>query len=203
MEQQAVYDGYWTLPQTGYTPAAIPTEPSALLGSRAMTPDADVSKTILPGYCCPSDIAPVPNELSSPLWGLLSLQLPGALAAETHMEMPFSMKSPGIRESTSGSLVSGRTRIRRTHGLQRAPPLPTSRTARQSTVLALRGTWCRARRVGLGRGVGGDVLRQYGRRPILDGPHAELRRGGRGLRLVSTRCRRRPVRHAMHHLSIE
>jgi prepilin-type N-terminal cleavage/methylation domain-containing protein/prepilin-type processing-associated H-X9-DG protein len=65
IEQQAVYDGFWTLPNKGYVASA----PSPL------GPGGDDARmrasrhAIIQEFCCPSDITPVPNEITDNSYG--------------------------------------------------------------------------------------------------------------------------------------
>jgi prepilin-type processing-associated H-X9-DG protein len=64
IEQQAVYDGYFTLLQTTGTPADSTGMVSTPLGPAGTDQRLQTSRTtIIPTYSCPSDIAPVPNQL--------------------------------------------------------------------------------------------------------------------------------------------
>ena len=68
LEQQAVFDGYWTLPQTGFawTSGTI----AGPLGAGGDDARMRTSRqTIIGAFCCPSDITPVPNEFNTPAYG--------------------------------------------------------------------------------------------------------------------------------------
>ena len=108
IEQQAVYDGYYTLTQTEVYAGAFPPGTVSPLGIAGDDSRMCTSRTtILPGYCCPSDIAPVPNQLATPQWGYYRSSYRGcAGSGDACMAMPSSMKPPGPRGSTSVSSVS-------------------------------------------------------------------------------------------------
>ena len=65
IEQQQVYDNYWTLPET----------PIRTSGIANYTPLADDTRirssreSIIPGFYCPSDNTPTPNEIGTPAYG--------------------------------------------------------------------------------------------------------------------------------------
>jgi prepilin-type N-terminal cleavage/methylation domain-containing protein/prepilin-type processing-associated H-X9-DG protein len=72
IEQQAVYDGFTTLLQTGYTPDKYPASSDGPSPLRISGNDVNMRRsrhTIIPAYSCPSDVAPVPNELNTNAWG--------------------------------------------------------------------------------------------------------------------------------------
>lgn len=70
IEQQAVYDGYWTLPKTGYTMGMYMGTTASPLGIGGDDPQLRTSRhTLIQSFCCPSDIAPVANELNTPAYG--------------------------------------------------------------------------------------------------------------------------------------
>ncbi len=65
IEQQAVYDGYWTLPQAGYVASA-----PGPLGAGGDDSRMRASRhTKIGAWCCPSDIAPVENEMDTASYG--------------------------------------------------------------------------------------------------------------------------------------
>jgi prepilin-type N-terminal cleavage/methylation domain-containing protein/prepilin-type processing-associated H-X9-DG protein len=65
LEQQAVYDGYWTLPNKGSTAAA----PGPLGPGGDDVRMRAARHTAIRGFCCPSDSTPVGNELNSSEYG--------------------------------------------------------------------------------------------------------------------------------------
>jgi len=76
IEQVAVYDGYWTLPQRGYTPVfppypAAPTypHPNGPIGNDARLRTSRHAK--IPPFYCPSDASPAGNELTTTDFGFL------------------------------------------------------------------------------------------------------------------------------------
>jgi len=65
LDQQAVYDGYWTLPQKGYnTNAPGPNGPIGDDARMRLSRSARLSM-----WCCPSDVAPTGNELNTGSYG--------------------------------------------------------------------------------------------------------------------------------------
>jgi prepilin-type N-terminal cleavage/methylation domain-containing protein/prepilin-type processing-associated H-X9-DG protein len=69
IEMQSVYDGFWTLPQTGFVLGTTPTVPGPVwpIGGDARLRASRT--TAISAFCCPSTIAPVPNELASTDYG--------------------------------------------------------------------------------------------------------------------------------------
>jgi len=67
VEQQAVYDGYWTYPQTGFvrsTPG-----PNGPIGNDPRMRESRHAH--VPVYYCPSDTSPTPNETNTGAFGFL------------------------------------------------------------------------------------------------------------------------------------
>ncbi len=68
IEQQAVYDGYWTLPQAGYTASMSTPTPLWPLGDDTRLRNSRHTK--IASWYCPTDSnAPAANELGTPNYG--------------------------------------------------------------------------------------------------------------------------------------
>ncbi|MDA0253814.1 MAG: DUF1559 domain-containing protein [Planctomycetota bacterium] len=67
VEQQGVYDGYWTYPQTGFVPA-MP-GPNGPIGDEARLRASRHAH--VPVFYCPSDTSPTPNETTTGAYGFL------------------------------------------------------------------------------------------------------------------------------------
>jgi prepilin-type N-terminal cleavage/methylation domain-containing protein/prepilin-type processing-associated H-X9-DG protein len=68
IEQQAVFDGFWTLPQKGYV--VVPDTTPSPLGPKGNDARMRASRhTPIYEFCCPSDFTPVANELSTAEYG--------------------------------------------------------------------------------------------------------------------------------------
>jgi prepilin-type N-terminal cleavage/methylation domain-containing protein/prepilin-type processing-associated H-X9-DG protein len=67
IEQNAVFQGYWTLPQTGYV-TNYP-GPNGPIGDEARLRQART--TTIPTFLCPSDIGPQGNELNTGPYGFI------------------------------------------------------------------------------------------------------------------------------------
>ena len=65
LEESAIHDDYWTLGETGYT-QTIP-------GANGPIGDDErlrrARHALIPGYYCPTDITPVPNEIDTASFG--------------------------------------------------------------------------------------------------------------------------------------
>lgn len=77
IEQQAVYDGYWTFPQTGFA-TAMP-GPNGPIGDESRLRAARHSH--VPVYYCPSDTSPTPNETTTGAYGFLRGNYSGCVGA--------------------------------------------------------------------------------------------------------------------------
>ena len=86
IEQQSLFDGYTTILKTGYTPSAYGPGSVSPLGIAG--DDANMRRSrhsVIPGYSCPSDIAPVPNQLDTLQWGCYRYSYRGcAGSGDTH-----------------------------------------------------------------------------------------------------------------------
>ena len=65
LEQQSVFDGYWTLPVTTYAA----TMPGSIWDHGDNVKLRMARTSVIPAYTCPSDVGPVGNELSTREYG--------------------------------------------------------------------------------------------------------------------------------------
>jgi prepilin-type N-terminal cleavage/methylation domain-containing protein/prepilin-type processing-associated H-X9-DG protein len=68
IEQQSVYDGFWTLPLSGYAkPASGGTSSLYCIGKEARLTASRTAKISV--FCCPSTECPVPNQVADATYG--------------------------------------------------------------------------------------------------------------------------------------
>ena len=200
IEQQAVYDGYWTLPQTGYTPSRLSPEPQSAWvagdDSRMRAPDHDHSGVFLPQRHCAGA-----QSNATAQWGYYRCSYRGCTGSgDAHGD------AIRMNRGTRGS--HRRLRFQAGLGSDEAAALDRGHLRRHfgrhvGDSVAFRRTSAGPGGVGLGRSMGRNFLRQHGRRPVLDGADAEFRRAGRGMRMVSGRRGRYAVRAPMHDAGLE
>ena len=190
IEQQAVYDGYHTLPKTGYTPAAFPPGSVSPLGIAGDDAQMRMSRhTIIPEYSCPSDVAPVPNQLTDSTWGFYRYSYRGCSGSGD------TQGNPVLDETNQSGTCIGVFGVKPDANLA-APRLVAGRHVCRNLrrhvgdSRVFRGTRSGPRRERLGRSLGRIPLRKHGRITLLDGPDAQLRNCRCRLRMVSRQCGR-------------
>ena len=101
IEEQAVYDLYWTLPdQKMVTPATTPTS-NGPIGDDARLRQARHSQ--IPVYYCPSDVTPVPNEMSTGAFGTWQHELSWLCGSRRDVRRPACV---ALRDTAGDSYSS-------------------------------------------------------------------------------------------------